>query len=432
MEIKSVGECTPEEKRRALDHALHSRTFARADQLRSFLRYICEAEMAGETERLTESAIGIEVLRRPKGYTPVEDSSVRTRAYELRHRLEKLYTLESPGREIRINVPKGSYIPSYERHLVLEPAVIAEGLPPPPTEAEPHSGRREIRPGLLILLTAAAFLAGIGAAIVGLRMPGIDPVIRQAWGPFAHRDANILLCIATPLHLTVGPAEHEIKGKPYYPAPKEAYPLFTQSRPLEDGARLGLLFTNHVVGFGTINAVLSISSRLRAMGATFQTFPERVAPVSTFRDRNVMLFGAPVDSDAITETLASVPLTVEVDPVVKEFVIRDRKTHRAWTPMRDAQGEFTVVYGLVTVLNTRRSEAGGLGEVAFSGITSAGTQGAAEFFSNPRSLRDLRDQFAKAGIRGFPLAYQVVVKCRFANRLLLSFECVDQRIIPRS
>ena len=107
MEIKSLSECTPEEKRRALDHALHSRTFARADQLRNFLRYVCEAEMAGATERLTESAIGIEVLRRPKGYTPVEDSSVRTRAYELRHRLEKLYTLESPGREVCIRIPKG-------------------------------------------------------------------------------------------------------------------------------------------------------------------------------------------------------------------------------------------------------------------------------------------------------------------------------------
>ena len=282
------------------------------------------------------------------------------------------------------------------------------------------------------MLSAAAFVAGIGAAILGLRTPGVDSVIREAWGPFAHRNANVLLCIATPLHLTVGPAEHEIKGKPYYPAPKEAYPLFAQSRPLEDGAKLGLLFTNNVVGFGTINAVLSVTSRLRAIGAGFQTFPERVAPVPTFRDRNVMLFGAPVDSDAITETLASVPLTVEVDPMAKEFVIRDRNTHRALTPAKDAQGEFTVVYGLVTVLNTRRSESGVLGEVVFSGITSAGTQGAAEFFSDPQSLSELRDRFAKDGVRGFPPAYQVVVKCRFANRLLLSFECVDHRVLRKS
>jgi hypothetical protein len=36
-----------QEKRQALERVIGGRTFDRSDQLRSFLRYICEAELAG-------------------------------------------------------------------------------------------------------------------------------------------------------------------------------------------------------------------------------------------------------------------------------------------------------------------------------------------------------------------------------------------------
>ena len=51
------------------------------------LRFVCEAEMEGRAGDLNEY---VEVLGRPKGYSPAEDSSVRTRAYKLRQKLQKL------------------------------------------------------------------------------------------------------------------------------------------------------------------------------------------------------------------------------------------------------------------------------------------------------------------------------------------------------
>ena len=118
-----------------------------------------------------------------------------------------------------------------------------------------------------------------------------------------------------------------------------------------------------------------------------------------------------------------------MNPSVKEFVVRDRTNGRMLVPKKDANGEFIEVYGLVTVLSTRDSDRGRLGRVIFSGITSAGTHGAAEFFSSPRALRSLKSVLTKEGNHGFPAAYQVVVKCTFSNMLLLAYEYDSHKVL---
>jgi hypothetical protein len=229
----------------------------------------------------------------------------------------------------------------------------------------------------------------------------------------------------------VGPAGHEAYGTPTYPAPPEAYDLFRQHRPLAPGAKLGLLFTDNVLGVGTMNAVVTATGALRALGATYQVLPERVATISALRGRNAILFGAPVDSEAISRTLENTPLTVDYEDSLKEFVIRDRTNGKMIVPDKDLNGDFRSVYGLITVMNTRESEHGPLGLLVFSGITSAGTQGAAEFFVSPAALNGLLNVFAKDGIRGFPPAYQVVVRCTYSNWQLLSYEYNSYRLIPK-
>src|SRR4030095_7677226 len=68
MALETGQSLTSEQKRSALESVLHSQTFARSDQLRSFLKYVCETEMAGRGQALTEYLIGIEALGRPSSY----------------------------------------------------------------------------------------------------------------------------------------------------------------------------------------------------------------------------------------------------------------------------------------------------------------------------------------------------------------------------
>jgi hypothetical protein len=101
------------EKRAALEQVLASATFERARQVRNFLRYICEMELAGRADALHEYLIAVEAMGRPMAYSTEDDSSVRRRAYALRQKLEEVYATELADASIRIAVPKGSYVPRF-------------------------------------------------------------------------------------------------------------------------------------------------------------------------------------------------------------------------------------------------------------------------------------------------------------------------------
>jgi len=421
--------CSGEEKRAALERAVHSRTFARAEQLRAFLQFVCEAEINGTTSHLTEHLIGVEVLGRPAKYSPSEDSSVRTRAYELRQKLQKLYTTELQQEPVQIVIPKGVYTPQFVRcgaPIAPEP----EG-DPNPTEI----GTRKVH---LAPMTAALLVGLLLGALLSWmvirqtpRQPRVDPIVVEAWRPFAKPDANVALAIAGPMHMILGPEGRDSLGLPMYPAPPETYALYRQHRPLAPGARLEMTFTENAVGFGTMNGVVNTIATLRSLGASYQTLPDRAAPISALRDRNVIMFGSAADSETIRRHTENAPLFIDFEPSARTFVVRDRVSRNIFAPKLDGKGGFEDVYGVVTVLNTRDSDRGRLGMVIFSGTNTAGTDGAAGFFSSARALGALRATFALEGISSFPAAYQVVVRCTFGDLLMISYEYKTHRVLQR-
>jgi len=128
------GSLTATEKREALEEVLQSERFFRAEQLRNFLRYICEMEIAGRGSELCESLIGIQALGRPANYTPTEDASVRRRASDLREKLQEVYATELASSKVRVELPKGKYIPRFVR---VEPE--SERMPAPLVPAKSAS-----------------------------------------------------------------------------------------------------------------------------------------------------------------------------------------------------------------------------------------------------------------------------------------------------
>ena len=111
--MRAATELRDVDKRAALEEVLRSATFVRAGQVRNFLRYICEMEFAGRADTLHEYLIGVEALGRPTAYSTDDDSSVRRRAYALRRKLDEVYAKELIEARIRIEVPKGSYVPRF-------------------------------------------------------------------------------------------------------------------------------------------------------------------------------------------------------------------------------------------------------------------------------------------------------------------------------
>ena len=99
---------------------------------------------------------------------------------------------------------------------------------------------------------------------------------------------------------------------------------------------------------------------------------------------------------------------------------------------RDQRQRLTQVFGLITVLPGENTAGSQSRIVIFSGVTSAGSQAAAEFFSSPEQLLELKNELKKAGFDGFPPAYQVVVSAETDDSILLSFRYETFRIIPPS
>jgi hypothetical protein len=407
-----------------------SQPFTKAGQLREILVYLSRRALSEPGASIREQEIGCNVLGRKPDFNPHEDNIVRVQISHLRKKLNEYFSGEGKDEPLQITIPKGTYIPRFEP----KPQAAAEASPGAGAGERPAWYQRAaaypvIWKGASLLLLGIA----IGAAAVAvLRAPqkqAVDPVLREAWSPFASPSADVLLSTATPLNLEMAPEGYQAYGTPTYPAPKEAYAWFRQHRPLAPGSKLGMFFTDNMLGVGVMNAVVTTVVTLKSLGATYQILPERVATLAALRGRNAFLFGAPVDSDAINRIMEHTPLAVDYEPSVKDAVIRDRESGQILPPLKDADGEFKSAYGLITVLNTRDSERGRLGEVIFSGIGSGGTQAAAEFFASPQSLRKLRERFVREGIHGFPAAYQVVVKCTFSDLLIQGVEYHSHRVL---
>jgi hypothetical protein len=177
------------EKRAALDLVLQSATFLRADQLRNFLRYICEMDLAGRAAELSEYLIGVEALGRPPGYSTADDSSVRRRAHALRQKLEEVYATELAAATIRIDLHKGSYAPRFVRFPPAGPAPDA-GKGVAAVRDQGLAPRERLGGGKwrMAALGSATFVAGALVSVALLRQTSartttIDPILTEAWAP---------------------------------------------------------------------------------------------------------------------------------------------------------------------------------------------------------------------------------------------------------
>jgi hypothetical protein len=437
MAVPGVAQCSLNECYAALEVALASKTFSRSEQLRSFLRFLCEEELRGAGETINEYRIAVEALGRAKDYVPGEDSAVRTRAFELRQKLAKLYGEELTGYAVQIELPKGSYRPRF-KHVTEQPQSETQpSASGPGRQITSSPGWRLVLIAILgaaalsSLLTAWFFKSSTKPALAITKASSLDPLIVAAWDPVAHRRQSVMLVPATPLYLVMGPKTHGAYGTKIYDAPPEAYPLYRQHRPLRNGAELGMIFTNDALGVGIMDAVLLASQTVRELGVDQQTLPERPDMMSVLHGRDAILFGAPVDSTLISDVLQSTPLTVDYDESVREFVVLNRRTGAKFIPEKGLAGEFHTVYGLITVLGAPASERGRSAYIVFSGITSVGAHGAAEFFTSAAGLKILRAKLAALGLHGFPPTYQVVVKCRAEEMLLVSSEFAAVQVISR-
>jgi hypothetical protein len=100
--------------------------------LSAFLLHVVRCTIEGRTDELTEQQIGVQVFSRALGYNPGEDNIVRTTVRQLRRQLALYYQEEGFTESLRIQVPRGGYIPVF-----VAPEVPVQSLPVEPQTAVP-------------------------------------------------------------------------------------------------------------------------------------------------------------------------------------------------------------------------------------------------------------------------------------------------------
>lgn len=145
--------------RRTLADILASPAFQSSERLRTFLEFIVDETLEGRGGALKEFTIGSEVCQRGADYDPRVDPVVRVEARRLRARLADYY--DGPGRTaaVRIEIPKGAYVPVF--HVLASTAGAEVAAPARPADVTPtaHSRRRGgLRRGRVVLAAAGASL----------------------------------------------------------------------------------------------------------------------------------------------------------------------------------------------------------------------------------------------------------------------------------
>lgn len=121
------GRPNADEIRAALGHMAVSEAFRGSPQLVAFLRYVIEATLRGEQDRIKGYTIAVEALGRGDDFNPQDDPIVRVEATRLRRALARYY--ENGGKQdpVQIDLPLGSYVPVFRRCALAAAPACREG-----------------------------------------------------------------------------------------------------------------------------------------------------------------------------------------------------------------------------------------------------------------------------------------------------------------
>ena len=104
-----------------LERILVSPDFEASQRSKDFLRFVVEENLAGRSYTLKGYTIATRVFGRDKDFNPNLDPIVRIEAGKMRRALERYYFKAGSQDPIRIEIPKGTYIPIFSEQTEIEP-----------------------------------------------------------------------------------------------------------------------------------------------------------------------------------------------------------------------------------------------------------------------------------------------------------------------
>ena len=333
----------PIERREAeiyLERILASPDFRSSPKCRAFLRFVVERTVEGAGESLKERAIAEQVFDRGPAYNPAEDSLVRVKASELRRRLAQYYSGTGKLEKWQVTLPLGGYVPHFIPHRAApEPEIL-----PSPVK----SSRRTI----LSVVASAVTIAGVGVAakLLSRRTP-----LQEFWAPVMNSPKALLIFLPVPVSYIAAknPGEYHVHSDR--------------------------------VGLGAVHGAIRFLELCIRTGKAYSIKSGADLSFSDLRDHPSVLFGA-FSSKWTRQFNNQYRFRLEPEGVIGR-IVDSQRPGREWLPtgkLTDGSADLDYCIG-----GRILDPSSGQTVIIASGITTFGTQAAAEFLTSPEAMTQL-------------------------------------------
>ncbi|WP_319524517.1 hypothetical protein [uncultured Desulfosarcina sp.] len=127
-----------------MNRILDSPEFKATDAQRAFLQYVVEKTLSGHADAIKGYTVATEVFGRREDFDQATDPIVSIQANKLRRALERYYLVAGQNDPIRIDIPKGTYVPLFQEQGHLSVAK------PPPKSPKTEPGHESGWPTILV------------------------------------------------------------------------------------------------------------------------------------------------------------------------------------------------------------------------------------------------------------------------------------------
>lgn len=289
-----TGESGEQDVRRELERILSSRVFRGSHRCQAFLQYVVARTLEGDSKCLKERTLAVDVFGRDATEDLSDDSIVRVGAREVRKRLAQYYMDQGANDLLRIELPAGSYIPTFQRHLPaaavtdVETELVAEPSKPEPPE-RPQWWMRLDRKAMV--LSAILLISCLSAAITWRFTSGPRNAFDVFWQPAFEEKTPLIIAMAHPIvyqpSLRAQGLDGSRNGRPNPPIQR---PLNVPPDLLNGADFVPAL--NQYVGVGDAEAALRISSLFAQHHAASRVRLASRMDFSDLRGSGAVLIGA--------------------------------------------------------------------------------------------------------------------------------------------
>lgn len=345
-----------------LERVLASDPFRSSRRSQEFLRFVVNSVLEGREDSIKERNIAVEVFQRGLDYNSSEDSFVRVKAGEVRRRLTAYYAAQNPEERIRIELPLGSYVPQF---VPIQPS--AETATVPGAVGTPVPG---VRPRWLLAAAIVSVLAAIAASFAYL--PRRHSAMDDFWSPILRSPEPVVIFLPIPTSYNFVSEEF---------ARHTTVPTWQGLD--SKGDRFFLAPSPHKVGVGAAVGAIRFAALCVRTGKQYTLKAGEDFTFADLRNQPAVLFGA-----------FSSPWTEEMNNEHRfrlerngSRIVDSRNPGRQWsfkpgrypgTPLDD--------YALASRVIDSKS---GRAVIIAAGISTYGTQAAAEFLTEPSRMEEL-------------------------------------------